>query len=87
MKRLEKVSRVRAGGTNVTLCQSGEERIAAFRKIVEEKSFAIIDNVTVDLFSASHVVQVYDAINDANKAKYRELPVQKMVGIAYALAK
>lgn len=85
MKQVERVSRVREGGRQVTICRNGEERIEAFRKIVSEGSFAIIDNVGVDLFSASAVVRVYDAINEGNQIRFRELPVQRMAAIALQL--
>jgi hypothetical protein len=40
----------------------------------------------VDLFSASAIVQVYDAINEENKVKYGRLPLPKMASIAFKLA-
>jgi hypothetical protein len=43
--------------------------------------------VSVDLFSASAIVQVYDALNDANKAKYASLPIRKMADIAFKIGR
>lgn len=39
------------------------------RKIVQDKSAAKIDGIMVDMFTASAIVQVYNKVNDANKAK------------------
>lgn len=43
--------------------------------------------MTVDLMSASAVVQVYDAISKPNKEKFVAKPLPQMVGIAYKLVK
>ncbi len=40
----------------------------------------------VDGFSASHIVAVYDALNDENKAKYAALHVAKMASIGAVVA-
>lgn len=87
MRRNPEQTRVRPLGTHVTLPQSGEERIAAIRRIVDEKDYAKVDGVMVDLFSASAIVQVYDALNPQNQEKYRSLHVAKMAKIAFALVK
>jgi hypothetical protein len=80
-------TRTRQNGTRATLAKSGEEIIVACRQIVAERSYAKINGVTVDLFSAGAIVAVYDALNDANKAKFRNLPVAKMTWIALQLLK
>jgi hypothetical protein len=80
-------SRVRAGGTVVTLPTSPEERIAALRAIVARGQYAKVDGVMVDLFSASAVVGIYDALSEANRAKYAALPAWKMAAIAFRLMK
>lgn len=43
--------------------------------------------VLLDLFTASVVCRVYEAINEANKAKLDRLPVQKAVDVCYQLVK
>ena len=43
--------------------------------------------IRVDLFSASAVIQVYDAINDNNKKKYVTASLPKMVSMAFKLLK
>lgn len=76
---------VRKHGTKVTQSANGLERIAAIRQIVDAGQYAKVDGIMVDLFSASAILQVYDAINDANKEKYRNLSVSKMANIAFKL--
>ena len=41
----------------------------------------------VDLFTASLIVKVYDALNDANRERYAGFPVRKMASIAFKLCK
>lgn len=57
--------------------------IAACRKIKETASYAKVNGVTVDLFSANAIVAVYDALNEANRAKFLALPVTKMAKLAF----
>lgn len=87
MKHEPEPSRVREHGTHVTRSATPEEKIAAFRSIVARGGYSKIDGVTVDLFSASAVVAVYDALNDANKAKFAGLSVPKMATVAFKLLK
>jgi hypothetical protein len=39
----------------------------------------------IDLFTASAIVQVYDALNDANKGKFASLPAGRMGIVAFKL--
>jgi hypothetical protein len=80
-------SRTRERGTVVTSPKTGTERIAAVRQIVERKQYAKIDGQAVDLFSASAIVAVYDALNESNREKFCSLPVGKMALIAFKLVK
>ncbi len=77
----------RAHGTEVHTPATREERIAAFRRIVEQKQYAKIDGVMIDLFSASAVVKVYDALNETNRAMFAEFPAPKMVRVAFKFVK
>lgn len=90
-KKVGEPSRVRVGGRRVTNAAQAENpaqaRIDAFRKIVQEKSYSIIDGVTVDLFTASAVVKVYDALNEQNRAKFAACSVVKMVAITWKVLK
>lgn len=80
-------TRTRQHGTRVTTPASGEERVEAIRRIVDEGQYAKVDGLMVDLFSASAIVAVYDALNEANRAKYSALPAGRMASIAFKLAK
>ncbi len=61
-------------------------RIKQFRKIVKTKSFGKVDGTPVDLFSASAVTQVYDALSKpANQRKYAKMDPVEMISIAYKL--
>ena len=46
-----------------------KESVGALRQIVADKNAAKVHGVLVDLFTASAIMQVYDAVNDANKEK------------------
>jgi hypothetical protein len=79
-------TRVREGGRQVTRTNGDPAvKLAAFRRIVDEKSFAKIDGYGVDLFSASAVVQIHDALNEQNRARYLALSVPKMADVAFRL--
>lgn len=54
----------------IDLCREapGYSRIEKLRAIVEAKSFMEIEGVPVDIQSANVVVQVYDALNEENRA-------------------
>lgn len=80
-------TRTREHGTNVTQSSTPEEKIAAVRAIVDAKQYAKIDGVAIDLFSASAIVAVYDALNEENRAKYAAMPVRKMAIVAFKLIK
>jgi len=57
------------------------------RKIVQDKSAAKIDGVMVDLFTASAIVQIYDKVNDANKAKMDNAKIAALANIAWKVMK
>jgi hypothetical protein len=46
-----------------------KESVDALRQIVADKNAAKVNGTLVDLFTASAIMQVYDAVNDANKVK------------------
>jgi len=68
-----------------TAALSPEDRIAAIRRIVEERQYAKIEGVAVDLFTASAIIQVYDKLNDQNKAKLAAMPVPKIAAVVWKL--
>jgi hypothetical protein len=78
---------VRRGGRKVFRTASGADRIAACRAIVEDQSFAKIDGIAVDLFSASAIIAVYDALNEVNREKFSRLPIARMAGVTFKCLK
>ena len=64
---------------------SGNPKEDAFREIVASNSMGKVDGFKMDLFSASAVVKVLDALSPENKGKFLEVPVRKMVQIAFKL--
>jgi hypothetical protein len=61
--------------------------IDQMRQIVKEKTARKIQGKMVDLWTASHVVQVYDALNPENQKKLESLPLLKMVDMVWKLVK
>jgi hypothetical protein len=86
MKNTE-ITRTREGGTKVTNPKNGQERINALREIVDNYQYGKIDGQMVDGFTASGIVQVYDALNEQNKNKYCQFTVGKMADIMWKLSK
>jgi hypothetical protein len=88
--KLKETTRIREHGTHVTMPEQETfpyvARMAALRQIASEKQYAKIDGIMVDLFSASTILSVYDALNDTNKFKYAKLPVYRMAEIAFKLS-
>jgi len=80
-------TRVRTHGTRVTTTKNGAEIIEACRSIVANCQYEKINGGMVDLFSASAIVKVYDAINEANREKFVKLPVERMARISLSLVK
>ena len=56
--------------------------IPQLQTIVKDKQHAKIKGVTVDLFTASMITQIYDKVNDANKKKMDGLALPKLVDIS-----
>lgn len=64
---------------------SNTDKITQLRKIVADCQHAKIDGVLVDLFTASAVVQVYDALNETNREKFASLDILRMVDLTWDL--
>ncbi len=77
--------RTRQGGTVETVTDCELCRMAAIRTVVAEKQYAKIDGCMADLFTASIVCQVYDALSETNKAKFAAFTWPKMAQIALKL--
>ena len=67
------------------------EIIQIARRIVKNQQFEKIKDpvsgkrMALDMFSASAIVKVYDALSDANKAKMVKQPLPKMIDIVFKL--
>jgi hypothetical protein len=78
-------TRIRQQGTTVTVPKTPADRIAALRQIVKSKQYAKIDNCMIDLFSASAIINVYDQLNDSNKAMYASKTAPVMAKVAFKI--
>ena len=69
------------------------EIIQIARRIVKDQQFEKVKDpvsgkrMALDMFSASAIVKVYDALSDTNKAKMVKQPLPKMVDIVFKLMK
>ncbi len=60
--------------------------IAKMRDIVDKNQAKKIKGMMVDRFTASMVIQIYDALNDSNKKGFGKMPLPKMVDVGWKLA-
>lgn len=79
------MERIRKQGTREVIADNPDERIAAIRKVVEEKQYAKIDGDMADLFTASLVCSMYDALNNENKVKFADCKWPIMARIALSI--
>jgi len=80
-------TKTRKQGTIEAVTSNPEDRIQAIRNIVDQKQYAKIDGSMIDLFTASLIIQIYDALNDENKIKFASFKAGKMGELAYKLAR
>jgi hypothetical protein len=66
---------------------SGNPKEDAIRQVVASSSMGKVDGVKLDLYSASAIVQILDALSPQNKEKYLQEPVARMVQIAFKMAR
>jgi len=64
---------------------TGDPKEDAIREIVASQSMSRVEGVKLDLYSASAIVQVLDALSPQNKEKYMQLPVDKMAQMAFKM--
>ena len=64
-----------------------EDRIDRIRAIVKNCQWEKIEGYMVDLFSASAIVAVYDALNPTNREMFARMPLPKMQSVAMKLLK
>ena len=65
---------------------SAIQKIQFFRDIVDTNSYKEHDNMIVDLFTASIVVQIHDALNDENREKLLSLSIEEICFFSLQLA-
>lgn len=65
----------------------GQTGIQACFAIVEAKQYRKVNEVMVDLFSASAITKVYEALSPENRLKLEALPVQKAASVCFKLLK
>ena len=61
--------------------------IDAMMQIVDRKQAMKIDGVMVDMFTASAVTQIYNKVNDANKAKMDKMKATQLANVAMKMLK
>lgn len=80
-------TRTRDNGTQETIAGNPDDRIKAIRQIVENKQYAKVDGTMIDLFTASAIVQVYDALSPDSRIKFASLTAGRMGLVAFKLIK
>ena len=64
-----------------------QEKIDRIRKIVTDGTYAMVEGVLVDLFSASAIILVYDNLGLKNQLRFLSKSVPRMAEIAFKLVK
>ena len=73
---------------DVAVAVQENSRVASLRRIVRRRQFEKIDDSIVDLFSASAILKVFDALEKPeNKQKYMAMDVRGMSSVAWKLVK
>lgn len=65
--------------------QDAKDKIEKIFDIVANCQADKVDGMLVDLYTASHIKGVYNALNDENRKKYKAMPVSLMASIAFKL--
>lgn len=77
---------IRKHGTKVYECRTYKDVRDACAKIVADGQYAIVNQCSVDGFSASAIVSVYDALSSYTKNKYNHMcDVKKIANISFKL--
>jgi hypothetical protein len=67
--------------------KKAEKRLEKLKTILETKTYAKIGGATIDLVTANVMVQVVEALNEANRVKFLNMPIQRMTQVAWALVR
>ena len=74
------------GVETIVLAETKEtKRVAALRNILKEGQCKVVEGKLVDTFSASAFIQIYDAVNEANKAKLLSFSLAGAIGCCFKL--
>jgi len=80
-----KWARIRNEGTREYITENGIDRYNVIKKIVDDKQYAKVDNIMIDLTTANTIISIYNRLNDKNKLKLMSLPLNKIVNIVWKL--
>lgn len=85
MRKHPERARTREHGCQVFVNRDGYERVGAFRRVVASRSYALIDGIAVDLTTAHLVTSIYDHLSPFNQERYRDMPTDCMIEVAYQI--
>ena len=71
--------------SEVRMAPLGPEGIEALHRIVRERQAAKVNEVLIDIFTASTIVQVFAAVNDHNRQKLLSLPVARVAKVCLSV--
>jgi hypothetical protein len=77
---------IRATNEDVELTEESST-IKKIKQIVDKKQAMKVDGQMVDMFTASAIAQIYDKVNDSNKAKMDKLKVSQLASVAMKMMK
>ena len=62
-------------------------RINALRRIVDRGQAEKLDGYLMDIFTASMLITVHDALSPANQIKFEKIPLPKLVDFGWSHVK
>lgn len=68
-----------------TAGSAGSTRMDQIRQVFERRQAATIDGYTLDLYTASAIVGVYDALSPANQQRCDLMPLPDLANLALQL--
>ena len=70
-----------------TKLANSNHKYQELKKIVDTSSMRKVDGRTIDLTTASMLVQIADKLNAENREKFLNLPIVKMIDVGWKLVK
>lgn len=80
-----RLNRRAAGRIAAPRALSGAEKIEALRDLARRHQHGRVDGTGVDAWTASTIVEIYDALSPENRAKLAARSVSSMAAIAFSL--